>query len=78
MCAPIELILRLNFFLYHLSTKQKEEGEKLMIFFLLNNQTKQIVSMAQAHFFYVIVPNTGLCRQIDGPYSSYCAFVWHT
>ena len=22
-----------------------------MIFFLLNNQTKQIVSMAQAHFF---------------------------
>lgn len=27
---------------------------------------------------YVIVPNTGLCRQILGPYSSYDAFVWHT
>jgi len=27
---------------------------------------------------YVIVPKTGLWRQMDGPYSSYCAFVWHT
>lgn len=28
--------------------------------------------------FYVMVPKTGLWRQMEGPYSSYCAFVWHT
>ena len=26
----------------------------------------------------VIVEKTGLCRQIDGPISSYCCLVWHT
>ena len=26
----------------------------------------------------VIDEKTGLCRQIDGPYSSYCCLVWHT
>ena len=27
---------------------------------------------------YVIVPKTGLCLQMEGPYSSYCALVWQT
>jgi hypothetical protein len=56
-----------------------------VIFFSLLRFNDFFLASIERFFFvmalnniHVIVPNTGLWRQIEGPNSSYCAFVWHT
>ena len=80
-CTNIELNFRLNlcfFFFYHCYIYKSKRKNKSLFSFWKNIIKMKTENGQKIIFFYVIVPNTGLWRQIEGPYSSYCAFVWHT
>jgi len=66
------------FFFYHCYIYKSKRKNKSLFSFWKNIIKMKTENGQKIIFFYVIVPNTGLWRQIEGPYSSYCAFVWHT